>query len=171
MDFLNDLNPPQREAVIHPGGPLLILAGAGSGKTRVLAYRVAYLLRSGGVSPARMLAVTFTNKAANEMRVRVDRLVGAAMARAIWIGTFHHICSRILRRNGERVGVGQNLLIFDDDDQRALIRQCLKDLGLDERRVTPAVLLCLIPRAENQSDDLPLATLRGHSWYQEAEHT
>src|SRR5256712_13659891 len=165
MDFLNDLNPPQREAVIHPVGPLLILAGAGSGKTRVLAYRIAYLLRQLGVSPARMLAVTFTNKAANEMRVRVDRLVGAAVARAIWIGTFHHICSRILRRNGERVGVGRNFLIFDDDDQRAVIRPCLKDLGLDERRFPPAVLLALIDRAENEgAGHLPDAE-RAHGLY------
>src|SRR5256712_13411072 len=167
MDFLNDLNPPQREAVIHPGGPLLILAGAGSGKTRVLAYRVAYLLRPGGVSPARMLAVTFTNKAANEMRVRVDRLVGAAMARAIWIGTFQHSCSRILRRNGERVGVGRNFLIFDDDDQRAVIRQCLKDLGLDERRFPPAVLLALIDRAKNEGVDHLAYAERANGWYEE----
>ena len=131
MDLFQDLNPPQREAVTHPGGPLLILAGAGSGKTRVLAYRVAYLLRHQSIAPARILAVTFTNKAANEMRERVDRLVGTAVARAIWIGTFHHICSRILRRNGDRVGVGRNFLIFDEDDQRAVIRQCLKGL-LDE---------------------------------------
>ncbi|OLD42116.1 MAG: hypothetical protein AUI83_19785 [Armatimonadetes bacterium 13_1_40CM_3_65_7] len=167
MDFLNDLNPPQREAVTHPGGPLLILAGAGSGKTRVLAYRVAYLLRSGGVSPARMLAVTFTNKAANEMRVRVDRLVGTAVARAIWIGTFHHICSRILRRNGERVGVGRNFLIFDDDDQRAVIRQCLKDLGLDERRFPPAVLLALIDRAKNEAINHLEYAERASGWYEE----
>src|SRR2546428_4586482 len=144
MDFLNDLNPPQREAVTHPGGPLLILAGAGSGKTRVLAYRVAYLLRRQSIAPARILAVTFTNKAANEMRVRVDRLAGATVARAIWIGTFHHICSRILPRNGEPVAEGPNFLIFDDDDQRAVIRQCLKHLAPDERRFPPAVLLALI---------------------------
>src|SRR3989454_4121791 len=167
MDFLNDLTPPQREAVTHPGGPLLILAGAGSGKTRVLAYLVAYLLRSGGVSPARMLAVTFTNKAANEMRVRVDRLVGTAVARAIWIGTFHHICSRILRRNGERVGVGRNFLIFDDDDQRAVIRQCLKDLGLDERRFPPAVLLALIDRAKNEAINHLEYAERASGWYEE----
>src|SRR2546428_1214301 len=113
MDLFQDLNPPQREAVTHPGGPLLILAGAGSGKTRVLAYRVAYLLRRQGIAPARILAVTFTNKAANEMRERVDRLVGAAGARAIWIGTFHHIFSRILRRHGDRVGRGRQFLISD----------------------------------------------------------
>src|SRR5207244_7752826 len=126
MDLFQDLNPPQREAVTHPGGPLLILAGAGSGKTRVLAYRVAYLLRHQSIAPARILAVTFTNKAANEMRERGDRLVGTAVARAIWIGSCHHSCSRILRRNGERVGVGRNFLIFDEDDEGAVIRKCLK---------------------------------------------
>src|SRR5438093_10080415 len=105
MDLFQDLNPPQREAVTHPGGPLLILAGAGSGKTRVLAYRVAYLLRHQSIAPARILVFFFKQKTAYEMRERVDRLVGTAVARAIWIGTFHHICSRILRRNGDRVGV------------------------------------------------------------------
>ena len=134
MDLLADLNPPQRDAVTHPGGPLLILAGAGSGKTRVLATRVAHLLRARDVPPGRILAVTFTNKAANEMRERVDRLVGGGVTRAMWIGTFHHLCSRILRRHGDRIGIGRNFIIYDDDDQRALIRRCLKDLGLDERK-------------------------------------
>src|SRR5438034_1935216 len=167
MDLLQDLNPPQREAVTHPGGPLLILAGAGSGKTRVLAYRVAYLLRHQSIAPARILAVTFTNKAANEMRERVDRLVGTAVARAIWIGTFHHICSRILRRNGDRVGVGRNFLIFDEDDQRAVIRQCLKGLGLDERRFPPAVVLALIDRAKNEGVDHLAYAERANGWYEE----
>ena len=167
MDLLQDLNPPQREAVTHPGGPLLILAGAGSGKTRVLAYRVAYLLRHQSIAPARILAVTFTNKAANEMRERVDRLVGTAVARAIWIGTFHHICSRILRRNGDRVGVGRNFLIFDEDDQRAVIRQCLKGLGLDERRFPPAVVLALIDRAKNEGVDHLAYAVRANGWYVE----
>src|SRR5205809_779982 len=167
MDLFQDLNPPQREAVTHPGGPLLILAGAGSGKTRVLAYRVAYLLRHQSIAPARILAVTFTNKAANEMRERVDRLVGTAVARAIWIGTFHHICSRILRRNGDRVGVGRNFLIFDEDDQRAVIRQCLKGLGLDERRFPPAVVLALIDRAKDEGVDHLAYAERANGWYEE----
>src|SRR5437016_4241549 len=167
MDLFQDLNPPQREAVTHPGGPLLILAGAGSGKTRALAYRVAYLLRHQSIAPARILAVTFTNKAANEMRERVDRLVGTAVARAIWIGTFHHICSRILRRNGDRVGVGRNFLIFDEDDQRAVIRQCLKGLGLDERRFPPAVVLALIDRAKNEGVDHLAYAERANGWYEE----
>jgi len=151
MDLLDDLNPPQQQAVTHPGGPLLILAGAGSGKTRVLAYRVAYLMRHGGVPPARILAVTFTNKAANEMRARVDRLIGSAVARNMWIGTFHHICSMILRRRGDRIGVERNFLIFDQDDQRSLVRQILKDLGLDDRRFPPAVMLAMIDKAKNEA--------------------
>ncbi|HEU4798146.1 MAG TPA: UvrD-helicase domain-containing protein [bacterium] len=150
MDLLTDLNPPQQQAVTHPGGPLLILAGAGSGKTRVLAYRVAYLMRH-GVPPARILAVTFTNKAANEMRERVDRLIGSAVARGMWIGTFHHICSMILRRRGDRIGVDRNFLIFDQDDQRSLVRQILKDLSLDDRRFPPAVMLAMIDKAKNEA--------------------
>ncbi len=167
MDLLSELNPPQRQAVVHPGGPLLILAGAGSGKTRVLAHRIAYLLRQTGVSPGRVLAVTFTNKAANEMRERVDRLVGAAVARAIWIGTFHHICSRILRRHGDRVGVGRNFLIFDDDDQRSVVRRCLKEMGLDEQRFPPAVLLALIDRAKNEAIDHLAYAEQANGWYEE----
>ncbi|HEX4841881.1 MAG TPA: UvrD-helicase domain-containing protein, partial [bacterium] len=151
MDFLDDLNPPQRAAVTHGAGPLLILAGAGSGKTRVLAYHIAYLLRQGGVSPARILAVTFTNKAAEEMRGRVDQLVGAAVGRSIWVGTFHHTCSRILRKHGERVGIDRSFVIFDGDDQRAVIRQCLKDLGLNEQRFPPAVIAALIDQAKNEA--------------------
>ncbi|MGH2403011.1 MAG: UvrD-helicase domain-containing protein, partial [bacterium] len=97
MDLLANLNPPQRDAVTHPGGPLLILAGAGSGKTRALTHRIAYLIRERAVPPHRIVAVTFTNKAAHEMRQRIDALLGGAVARPIWIGTFHAICSRILR--------------------------------------------------------------------------
>jgi DNA helicase-2/ATP-dependent DNA helicase PcrA len=151
MDLLQDLNPPQREAVTHPGGPLLILAGAGSGKTRVLAYRVAHLLRERRIPPGRILAVTFTNKAANEMRERVDRLLGGGITRAMWIGTFHHICSRILRRNGDRVGIDRNFVIYDDDDQRAVLRRILKDLGLDDRRFPPGVMLAYIDKAKNEA--------------------
>ncbi|MDQ7819717.1 MAG: DNA helicase PcrA [Armatimonadota bacterium] len=167
MDLLADLNEPQRRAVLHPGGPLLILAGAGSGKTRVLAYRLAYLVRHQGVPPSRILAVTFTNKAAGEMRERVDRLLGAAVARAAWIGTFHHICSRILRRHGERVGVARDFLIYDEDDQRAVVRQCLRDLGLDERRFPPGVVLALIDRAKNEALDHLAFARRASGWYEE----
>ena len=167
MDLLAELNPPQRDAVTHPGGPLLILAGAGSGKTRVLAYRVAHLLRERGVPAARILAVTFTNKAAKEMRDRVDRLVGGGITRAMWIGTFHHICSRILRRHGDRVGIGRNFVIYDDDDQRAVLRRCLKDLGLDERRFPPGVVLAFIDKAKNEAVDHVAYAAQAGGFYEE----
>ncbi|HEU5299020.1 MAG TPA: DNA helicase PcrA [bacterium] len=167
MDLLNDLNPPQREAVTHPGGPLLILAGAGSGKTRVLAYRVAWLIREQRVPPARVLAVTFTNKAANEMRERVDRLLGAAVARGMWIGTFHHICSRILRRHGDRIGVDKRFAIFDEDDQRSLVRGILRDLGLDERRFPPGVMLGMIDKAKNEAVDHVAYAAQASGFYEE----
>ncbi|HXF82407.1 MAG TPA: UvrD-helicase domain-containing protein, partial [bacterium] len=167
MDLLTDLNPSQRQAVTHPGGPLLILAGAGSGKTRVLAYRVAWLIRDQGVPPARILAVTFTNKAAAEMHERVDRLVGGAIGRAMWIGTFHHICSRILRRHGDRIGVDRRFVIFDDDDQRSLIRGILRDLGLDERRFPPGVLCGLIDRAKNEAVDHLAYAAQATGFYEE----
>src|SRR5207245_5089433 len=122
MAVPQDPTRPQLEAVTHPGGPLLILAGAGSGKTRVLAYRVAYLLRHQSIAPARILAVTFTNKAANEMRERVERLVGKAVARASWVGTFHHICSRLLRREGERDGVGRGVQVCGECSERGVVR-------------------------------------------------
>ncbi|MGH2452752.1 MAG: ATP-dependent helicase [bacterium] len=149
-DLLADLNPAQRTAVEHPGGPMLILAGAGSGKTRVLAYRIAYLIRERNVPPRRVLAVTFTNKAANEMRGRVDRLLGGPLARGLWIGTFHHICGRILRTHGERVGVPRNYVIYDTEDQRGVIRELLADLGLDDRRFPPEVVHAMIGRAKDE---------------------
>lgn len=167
MDLAGELNPPQRDAVTHPGGPLLILAGAGSGKTRVLAYRVAHLLRERGVPPGRILAVTFTNKAANEMRERVDRLVGGVVARGMWIGTFHHICSRLLRRHGDRVGIDRNFVIYDDDDQRTVLRRCLKDLGLDERRFPPGVMLAFIDKAKNEAIDHVAYAEQATGFYEE----
>jgi DNA helicase-2/ATP-dependent DNA helicase PcrA len=166
-DLLADLNPPQRQAVEHPGGPLLILAGAGSGKTRVLAYRIAHLIRVCGVRPGRILAVTFTNKAANEMRERVDRLVGGAVGRAIWIGTFHHICSRLLRRHGERVGLPRTFVVYDADDQRTLVREVLGALGLDERRFPPALLLGMIGKAKDEMLGPAEYAVRAENLYEE----
>ncbi|HEY6102390.1 MAG TPA: UvrD-helicase domain-containing protein [bacterium] len=167
MDLLADLNPPQREAVTHPGGPLLILAGAGSGKTRVLAYRVAHLLRERRLPPGRILAVTFTNKAASEMRERVDRLLGGGITRAMWIGTFHHICSRILRRSGDRIGIERNFVIYDDDDQRSVVRRVLKDLGLDDRRFPPGVMLSYIDKAKNEAQDHLAYAQQASGFYEE----
>jgi DNA helicase II / ATP-dependent DNA helicase PcrA len=147
------LNPAQRDAVDHGDGPILVLAGAGSGKTRVLTYRIAALIRSRGVPPQRILAVTFTNKAAGEMRGRVERLVGPPIARAVWMGTFHAICSRILRRSGAPVGVGSRFLIYDTEDQRALMREVTRALEVDDRQFPPTAVLAAIGRAKNELVD------------------
>jgi DNA helicase-2/ATP-dependent DNA helicase PcrA len=143
------LNPRQLEAVRHGDGPLLVLAGAGSGKTRVLTFRIASLIRDRGVPPAGILAVTFTNKAAGEMRERLTALLGAGVARALWIGTFHAACSRILRASGAPAGVDPRFVIYDADDQRALMRETLRALDLDDRRFPPPAVLAEISRAKN----------------------
>ena len=168
MDLLSSLNPPQRDAVTHPGGPLLVLAGAGSGKTRVLAHRIAYLIRERGVAPGRILAVTFTNKAAREMRGRIDALLGGAVARPIWVGTFHATCSRILRADGEAIGVPAQFAIYDEDDQRRVIRDCMADLGLDERRYPPAALHAMIGRAKDEALDVASYAARASTFMEEA---
>jgi len=146
---LKDLNPEQREAVLHGDGPLLIFAGAGSGKTRVLTHRAAYLVRHRGVPPQQILAVTFTNKAANEMKERIARLVGP-LRRDFWMGTFHSICARILRYDGGLIGVDPNFVVFDESDQLALMKDVFKDLGLDPERLQPASVLNEISRAKNE---------------------
>ena len=168
MDLLTSLNPPQRDAVTHPGGPLLVLAGAGSGKTRVLAHRIAYLIRERGVAPGRILAVTFTNKAAREMRGRIDALLGGAVARPIWVGTFHAACSRILRADGEAIGVPAQFAIYDEDDQRRVIRDCLGVLGLDERRYPPAAIHAMIGRAKDEALDAARYAARASTFMEEA---
>lgn len=132
MIDLSQLNPPQREAVTCTEGPVLLLAGAGSGKTRALTYRVAYLLEK-GVFPANILAVTFTNKAANEMRERVVDLVGN-IGRSVWVSTFHSLCVRILRMSGTHIGLDSNFVIFDSQDQQQLIKECIRELGINEKR-------------------------------------
>ena len=121
MSIYDTLNEQQKEAVFHTEGPLLILAGAGSGKTRVLTHRIAYLIEERGVNPRNILAITFTNKAAGEMRERVDRLVGFG-AESIWVSTFHSTCVRILRRYIDRIGFDTNFTIYDSDDQKSLMR-------------------------------------------------
>lgn len=133
MDFLKDLNPAQREAVCHINGPLLILAGAGSGKTRVIAYRIAYLIEEVGVPPHNIMAITFTNKAAGEMKERVDNLVSGKGV-DIWVSTFHSACVRILRREIEKLGYNKNFAILDVQDQFSLIRECLKELDINEKQ-------------------------------------
>ena len=147
--ILGALNDRQREAVEYGGGPLLIFAGAGSGKTRVLTHRAAYLIRARGVSPSSVLAVTFTNKAADEMRARLRRLLGGRHWE-MWMGTFHSVCLRILRADGDRVGVPTQFVVFDDSDQTALMKDCLRDLNLDPDQFQPSRILGAISNAKNE---------------------
>jgi ATP-dependent DNA helicase UvrD/PcrA len=134
--YLADLNPAQREAVVATEGPLLVIAGAGSGKTRVLTYRVAHLINAIGAQPNEILAITFTNKAAGEMRERLERLLGRS-GRGLWILTFHAACGRILRREAQRLGYRSNFTIYDQADQIRLVKQCLEELERDPKRFTP----------------------------------
>ena len=144
-ELLNDV---QRAAVECTDGPVLIFAGAGSGKTRVLTHRIAYLLNEKNVFPDRILAVTFTNKAAGEMKARLERMVGES-ARDLWVGTFHSMCVRILRRDGRKIGIASNFAIMDDTDQRAIVRDILHDLDYDERQIAPGAALAEISKAKN----------------------
>jgi ATP-dependent DNA helicase UvrD/PcrA len=147
--YLADLNPAQREAVLTTEGPLLVVAGAGSGKTRVLSYRVAHLLNACGVNPNEILAITFTNKAAGEMRERLEDLLGP-VARAIWILTFHAACGRILRREAPRLGYRSNFTIYDSADQVRLTKACLEELERDPKRFVPRGIHAQISSAKNQ---------------------
>ncbi|MEN3341859.1 MAG: ATP-dependent helicase UvrD/PcrA, partial [Actinomycetota bacterium] len=147
--YLDDLNPAQREAVLTTEGPLLVVAGAGSGKTRVLTRRIAHLLRALGAKPPEILAITFTNKAAAEMRERVEDLVGRP-ARAAWVMTFHAACGRILRREAARLGYRSNFTIYDQADQVRLVKQCLEQLDRDPKRFTPRGIHSQISIAKNQ---------------------
>jgi DNA helicase-2/ATP-dependent DNA helicase PcrA len=150
MDLLSQLNPAQRKAVEIIEGPVLVLAGPGSGKTRVLTYRVAYLIKEVRLAPHNILAVTFTNKAAREMRERLASLVGAEKMRDLTIGTFHATCARFLRRDGERVALAPGFVIYDDDDQSALVKQVLKELNLNDKLYRPGAVLGAISRAKNE---------------------
>src|SRR5207342_2262667 len=147
--YLANLNPAQREAVLTTEGPLLVIAGAGSGKTRVLTYRVAHLLAAVGVKPNEILAITFTNKAAQEMKERVERQLGP-IARAIWIMTFHSACGRMLRSEAERLGYRSNFTIYDQADQVRVVRQCLEELERDPKRFVPRGIHTQISNAKNQ---------------------
>jgi DNA helicase-2/ATP-dependent DNA helicase PcrA len=160
MDFLAELNPKQREAVEAPPGPVLVLAGPGSGKTRVLTYRLGYLVRAQGVAPWQLMAVTFTNKAAREMKERLapgdpaptrSGLLSPRQLQGLTIGTFHAVCARILRREVAALpGWDANFVIYDTDDQLALVRQALRDLDLDEKRYAPSTMLHIISNAKNE---------------------
>jgi len=149
MDILATLNPAQREAVEAIKGPVLILAGPGSGKTRVITHRVAYLIKTCGVSPHNIMAVTFTNKAAREMKERLEQLLGQ-VAEALTLGTFHAICARILRREGKAIGLESSFVIYDEDDQLSLIKQVLEELNLDPKQYAPQVLRSTIGAAKSR---------------------
>ena len=150
--LLDGLNEPQRAAVAHGDGPLLILAGAGSGKTRVLTHRVAHLIHTGQAKPGEILAITFTNKAAQEMRDRVELLLGHS-TRAMWVMTFHAACARILRAEAPRLGYTRQFTIYDSADSRRLVKKCLDDLGLDTKRFTPGAVAHQISDAKNKLRD------------------
>src|SRR5256714_5902973 len=147
--YLADLNPAQREAVLATEGPLLVIAGAGSGKTRVLTYRVAHLINAVGAKPNEILAITFTNKAAGEMRERRERLLGRS-GRGLWILTFHAACGRILRREAQRLGYRSNFTIYDQADQIRLVKQCLEELERDPKRFTPRGIHNQISQAKDR---------------------
>src|ERR1700678_1117402 len=149
QELLQDLNEPQREAVTHGEGPLLILAGAGSGKTRVLTHRIAYLIYTDQAQAGEILAITFTNKAAREMRERVERLLGHA-TRGMWLLTFHAACARILRAGAARLGYPRQFTIYDQADARRLTKRSADAVGVDPKRYTPAALHNQISAAKNR---------------------
>lgn len=152
MDLVGNLNQQQREAVLHTEGPLLVLAGAGSGKTRVLTHRIAYLIQEKGVAPWNILSITFTNKAAREMKSRIESLVGT-QALDVWNGTFHACCVRILRREIERLGFSRNFVIYDTADQETLMKDCLNRLQYSDKYFPPKQILAQISRAKDELID------------------
>jgi DNA helicase-2/ATP-dependent DNA helicase PcrA len=151
MQFLESLNPEQRDAVLHTDGPLLILAGAGSGKTRVITFRIAHLIGQGYAQPDEVLAVTFTNKAAEEMRNRVEQLLGDSR-RPVWMSTFHSLCARLLRREGPAIGLTRDFVIYDSSDQLAVVKQALKALDIDDKLIQPRAALSRISQAKNKME-------------------
>jgi ATP-dependent DNA helicase UvrD/PcrA len=151
LDLLASLNPEQQEAVLHTDGALLILAGAGSGKTRVIAHRIAHLVSNRIAWPDRILAVTFTNKAAEEMRTRVETLLGVD-CRQMWISTFHALCARLLRREGPQIGLSRDFVIYDSADQLTLMKQVMRELGVDDASLAPRLALSRISHAKNRME-------------------
>ena len=162
MDFLAALNPEQREAVLHIRGPLLILAGAGSGKTRVITSRIAYLVGDGHAQPNEVLAVTFTNKAAEEMRARVESLLGSDLT-GMWVSTFHALCERLLRREAPAIGLSRDFVIYDSADQLTVVKQALKELHIDDSFVQPRAALSRISHAKNRMET-PEAIAANAGW-------
>jgi len=166
MDILSELNPAQKEAVETIEGPVLILAGPGSGKTRVITHRVAYLIRVVGVNPRRIMAVTFTNKAAREMEARLSRLVSGSV-KDLTLGTFHAICARILRIDGAAIDINPQFTIYDDDDQISLLKRSLQETGLDPKQYTPRAIQSAISSAKSQMLTPADYLERGRSYFEE----
>ena len=166
MDILNELNPAQREAAEAIGGPVLILAGPGSGKTRVITHRVAYLMRVCGVTPYHIMAVTFTNKAAREMKERLHHLVGDSV-KDLTLGTFHAICARLLRREGQAIDIDPKFVIYDSDDQLNLVKRCLQEKNLDPKQYAPAAIASAISAAKSQTITPGDYLQRGRSYFEE----
>jgi DNA helicase-2/ATP-dependent DNA helicase PcrA len=163
MDFLDKLNPQQRKAVTAGSGPVLVLAGPGSGKTRVLTQRVAYLIANEGIRPYRILAVTFTNKAAREMQARVEKLLGRDATQGMMLGTFHSICARLLRRESEFLPLQSNFVIFDTDDQERIVKAIIKEFNLNDKLYRPASVHAAISNAKNEligADDYPITNYK-----------
>ncbi len=158
-EIIEGLNDMQKEAVLSTSGPCLVIAGAGSGKTKVLTHKIAYLMQEKDIKPWNILAITFTNKAANEMKERVEKLVGE-VAKDMWIGTFHSICVRILRRYIDRIGFTSSFVIFDSSDQRTLVKQCLKQLNIDDKMFTDRAVLAEISNAKNEMLEPDMYKLR-----------
>ncbi|MBO5179420.1 MAG: DNA helicase PcrA [Clostridia bacterium] len=152
-NILEGLNKEQYEAVTHVNGPLLVIAGAGSGKTRVLTHRVAHLISENNINPWNVLAITFTNKAAKEMKERIEKILGEDIAKDMWVGTFHSVCVRILRREIERLGFDRNFLIFDTTDSKTIIKECIKELNLDDKLFGDKFLMSEISKAKNDMID------------------
>ncbi len=149
QELIEGLNDKQKEAVLCTDGPCLVIAGAGSGKTKVLTHKIAYLMAEKYVKPWNILAITFTNKAANEMKERVEAIVGE-VAKDMWIGTFHSICVRILRKTIDRIGFDTSFLIFDTSDQKTLVKECMKTLKIDDKLFTDRSVLAEISNAKNE---------------------
>ncbi len=179
-ELVEGLNPAQRDAVLHAGGPLLVIAGAGSGKTRVLAHRIAHLIRDRAVNPYGILAITFTNKAASEMQQRVGALVGdrvVGLTRdadgnvrrrrwgGMWVSTFHAACARLLRAEISRLGYETTFTIYDTDDSRRLLAQCIDELGLDPKRISPRAAAAVISRAKNELIDFESFSQQAEDWF------
>jgi DNA helicase II / ATP-dependent DNA helicase PcrA len=164
--LLEGLNPPQRDAVLHGEGPLLILAGAGSGKTRVLTHRIAHLVGTGQAGPGEILAITFTNKAAQEMRERVEALVGPR-ARAMWVMTFHSACARMLRSDAERLGYTRGFTIYDEQDSLRLVKNCVDELDIDPKRFAPRGIRRQISDAKNALLDAEAYRLKVGSFFEQ----